>query len=359
MKTKTKNKSFQKKLNIIENEEVNSNRSINSNNLKTNFILLNKENNNGINNEIKKFDETIETSMDKNGKIRNKEIIYNINEIVPIHIESQIIYEYFKYSNPNEKKLFSYSDLKNFIFTKLNKGQSLKCNILKRNNKFYLYSDFSEHFILSAFPNKFKLRKNYVISLLYDNEKVDDSNIIAHLNGDLLKKNYILFDNGLSPKSKNYIQNKEDENLRKYLMEIKFDLFKNFTKGKIFIPDSSYKNNNFFNKNKDKNDKLSKLNDESINIYESEIPEYNKSNNKYYQKFSNRVRMSSSSNFKIIEEIKNENRNNNIITNQINKNNKKRVILESGKMSDKSYTMDFEYPLSPLEAFCICLSYLI
>ena len=363
---KPRNKTFVTKLNLKNNDdfiydnknEQNSNRSTNSNNLKTNFILLNKEENNkNNNNQNLNFGES-NIYLDKSEKKKDKEIIYNLTDILSDNEKMKLIYEYYKYSYPNDKKLFSNENLKIFLFTKLNKGQSLHCDILKRNNKFYLYSHLSEHFILSAFPIKFKLRKNYVISLLYDNDNnLDNSNIIAQFHGDLLRKNFILFDNGISPKSKEYKNNKEDENLRKYLMEIKFDLFKQFNRGKIYIPKSQYKNNKFFNKNIDKNDKLSKIYDDSINIYETEIPEYNKMNNKYYQKFSNRVKMSSSTNFKIIENIIEENQNN-LISNKIN-SKKKRVILESGKINDKSYTMDFQYPLSPLEAFGICLSFLI
>ena len=332
---KPRNKTFVTKLNLKNNDDFiydnkieNSNRSSNSNNLKTNFILLNKEDNNkNYNNQNLNFGES-NIYLDKNEKKNDKEIIYNLTDILSDNEKMKFIYEYYKYSYPNDKKLFSNENLKIFLFTKLNKGQSLHCNILKRNNNFYLYSNLSEHFILSAFPIKFKLRKNYVISLSYDNENnLDNSNIIAQFHGDLLKKNFILFDNGISPKSKEYKKNKEDENLRKYLMEIKFDLFKQFNRAKIYIPNSYYKNNKFFNKNIDKNDKLSKINDNSINIYETEIPEYNKMNNKYYQKFSNRVKMSSSTNFKIIENIIEENQNN-LISDKIN-SKKKRVILES------------------------------
>ena len=366
---KTKNKTFViSKLNLKNNDdfiyvnknEQNSNRSSNSNNLKTNFILLNKEEFNKNNNQIMNLEES-NNVLNKKEKNKDKEIIYNMTEILSDNEKMKFIYEYYKYSYPNDKKLFSNDSLKIFLLTKLNKGQSLQCNILKRENKFYLYSNLSEHFILSAYPLKFKLRKNYVISLSYNNENnYENSDIIAQFHGDLLKKNYILFDNGISPKSKEYKKNKEDENLRKYLLEIKFDLFKQFNRGKIYIPNCHYKNNKFLNKNIEKKDKLSKIDDNSINIYETEIPEYNKINNKYYQKFSNRVKMSSSSNFKIIENIIEETQNN-LISNKINnkKNKKKRVILESGKLNDKSYTMDFEYPLSPIEAFAICLSFLI
>ena len=197
---KPRNKTFVTKLNLKNNDDFiydnkieNSNRSSNSNNLKTNFILLNKEDNNkNYNNQNLNFGES-NIYLDKNEKKKDKEIIYNLTDILSDNEKMKFIYEYYKYSYPNDKKLFSNENLKIFLFTKLNKGQSLHCNILKRNNNFYLYSNLSEHFILSAFPIKFKLRKNYVISLSYDNESnLDNSNIIAQFHGDLLKKFYFI-----------------------------------------------------------------------------------------------------------------------------------------------------------------------
>ena len=72
---KPRNKTFVTKLNlknnddfIYDNKNENSNRSSNSNNLKTNFILLNKEENNkNYNNQILNFGES-NIYLDKNEK---------------------------------------------------------------------------------------------------------------------------------------------------------------------------------------------------------------------------------------------------------------------------------------------------
>lgn len=60
----------------------------------------------------------------------------------------------------------------------------------------------------------------------------------------------------------------------------------------------------------------------------------------YLSNFSTRVVKESSKNFILIEEDNQENN----------------IILQFGKIGDRSFSLDFTYPLSPLQAFAICLS---
>jgi tubby-related protein 1 len=54
--------------------------------------------------------------------------------------------------------------------------------------------------------------------------------------------------------------------------------------------------------------------------------------------FKGRVAKPSTKNFQLIEE------------------NGKEIFLQFGKVSDTTYAMDCQYPLSPFQAFAICLT---
>ncbi len=150
-----------------------------------------------------------------------------------------------------------------------------------------------------------------------------------------------MYDDGISPKIN---MNKKDSlnyNLRRYLLEVKKTNENNFLKGYIFMPEVNFEMNQFFNKDKEKKDKLSKLK-KGIKIFQTEEPSYDIVKKVYMNKYSSRVKISSNRNFRLIFED----------------NKMKKIILECGKVNDNIFIMDFSTPLSPLEAFGISISYL-
>ena len=264
-----------------------------------------------------------------NSVLKNYEPIFILNPKI-----KEKIYEYYKNNKNIESYDFSEEDRKKFLYERLNKEQKLECDILIRPDCFYAYS-ITEHFIFSAHKIKKKLRTNYIISSDYENN--NNENIIGQLNSNLFRNEFILYNNGISPKKYN-----ENENnfLRKYLVQIKFKNENNFKIGHIFIPKYGYDKNQFYNRDKDKNDKLSNLDSKDINVYQNESPELDVFKGYYVNNFSSRVKEKSENNFKIVDKVTNN------------------TILECGKISDNSFSMDFSYPFSPLEAFGISLSFL-
>ena len=223
-----------------------------------------------------------------------------------------------------------------FLLERFKNNQSLKCNILIRSDNFYVYSN-TEHFIFSAHKIKKKLYLNYIISSDYEGK-----NKIAQINSSLFKNEYIMYDDGISPKEINIGNNTSNNKIRRYLLQVKFKNENNLQRGYIYLPETNYEINIFYNKDKDKNDKLSNLQNGVI-LYKTEEPEFDLVKRKYINKFSSRIKESSIKNFRLVE-----------TKDKINK-----VILECGKVKDNYFIMDFTSPLSPLEAFGISLSYLI
>ena len=76
-------------------------------------------------------------------------------------------------------------------------------------------------------------------------------------------------------------------------------------------------------------------------------PEWDYQYNNYKMNFNRRVKQISKKNFILIN---NSSKNN-------DENNKH--ILQCGKIDDKTYALDFISPLSPFEAFCICITSLV
>ena len=301
------------------------------NDTNTDRIKLNDRLNTNKENELNQNNNFIYKNKQEN-ELKSKD---KIPLITPFN-KNENVYKYYL-----DKKNISFYKISEeeriqFLFERFKNNQTLKCNILIRSGNLYVYTSNTEHFIFSAHKIKNKLRGNYIITSDYEGK-----NKIAQINSSLFKNEYIMYDDGISPK---IIMNKKDSlnyNLRRYLLEVKKTKENNFLKGYIFMPEVNFEMNQFFNKDKEKKDKLSKLK-KGIKIFQTEEPSYDIIKKVYINKYSSRVKMSSNRNFRLIFED----------------NKMKKIILECGKVNDNIFIMDFSTPLSPLEAFGISISYL-
>ena len=301
------------------------------NDTNTDRIKLNDRLNTNKENELNQNNNFIYKNKQES-ELKSKE---KIPLITPFN-KNENVYKYYL-----DKKSISFYKISEeeriqFLFERFKNNQTLKCNILIRSGNLYVYTSNTQHFIFSAHKIKNKLRGNYIITSDYEGK-----NKIAQINSSLFKNEYIMYDDGISPKIN---MNKKDNlnyNLRRYLLEVKKTNENNFLKGYIFMPEVNFEMNQFFNKDKEKKDKLSKLK-KGIKIFQTEEPSYDIVKKVYMNKYSSRVKISSNRNFRLIFED----------------NKMKKIILECGKVNDNIFIMDFSTPLSPLEAFGISISYL-
>ncbi len=301
------------------------------NDTNTDRIKLNDRLNTNKENELNQNNNFIYKNKQES-ELKSKE---KIPLITPFN-KNENVYKYYL-----DKKSISFYKISEeeriqFLFERFKNNQTLKCNILIRSGNLYVYTSNTQHFIFSAHKIKNKLRGNYIITSDYEGK-----NKIAQINSSLFKNEYIMYDDGISPKIN---MNKKDSlnyNLRRYLLEVKKTNENNFLKGYIFMPEVNFEINQFFNKDKEKKDKLSKLK-KGIKIFQTEEPSYDIVKKVYMNKYSSRVKISSNRNFRLIFED----------------NKMKKIILECGKVNDNIFIMDFSTPLSPLEAFGISISYL-
>ena len=301
------------------------------NDTNTDRIKLNDRLNTNKENELNQNNNFIYKNKQEN-ELKSKD---KILLITPFN-KNENVYKYYL-----DKKSISFYKISEeeriqFLFERFKNNQTLKCNILIRSGNLYVYTSNTQHFIFSAHKIKNKLRGNYIITSDYEGK-----NKIAQINSSIFKNEYIMYDDGISPKIN---MNKKDSlnyNLRRYLLEVKKTKENNFLKGYIFMPEVNFEINQFFNKDKEKKDKLSKLK-KGIKIFQTEEPSYDIVKKVYMNKYSSRVKISSNRNFRLIFED----------------NKMKKIILECGKVNDNIFIMDFSTPLSPLEAFGISISYL-
>ena len=299
---------------------------VNSPKTDSHFLTAEDENKNDSDNKIIVKNKKNKNSSFKNSK--NKLTLINENQIKNNE-------EIFLYFNEEINKKYDQDQILYFIFSRLDKDKTLNCNILFRNDSYILYSN-SQKFIISAKKEFSFFHENY---LIYSTREFSNSSIIAKLHSYLSRTEFILYDKGLNPAKLKNINEQNKNNLRRYLLQIKFLNDKKYEHFMVYLPKNNYFNNNIYNMNSNHRDKLDKDNMNEIDIYENSLPKFDFSSHKYIDTFSDRVQEKSKFNFKIITENK--------------------ISIECGKVNDINYILDISYPFSPLEAFAIALSVFI
>ena len=309
-------------------------------NSESNLII--RENKNIIDNEKNK-----KRKIKSIIKLKDNQLVLNKNK----EAKNNDIYNYLMKDEDlkniqNIKKLndmYNKNEILNFIFSRLDKSKTLKCNIFINSennvNNYILYSH-SHKFIISAKYDFSLFHNNYII---YSSRDFLPQSAIAKLHSYSQKNEFILYDMGESPK---VIKNKVNTSnvsvkIRKYLMEIKYLNDKKFQNFNIYLPKNDFFNNYLFNMDENHKDKLSNkiLENETI-ILENNKPKYDINSKKFIDRFNDRIKEKSKFNFKIL--YKN--------------NDNENISIECGKINENNYALDIGYPLSPLEGFAISVA---
>ena len=160
------------------------------NDTNTDRIKLNDRLNTNKENELNQNNNFIYKNKQES-ELKSKE---KIPLITPFN-KNENVYKYYL-----DKKSISFYKISEeeriqFLFERFKNNQTLKCNILIRSGNLYVYTSNTQHFIFSAHKIKNKLRGNYIITSDYEGK-----NKIAQINSSLFKNEYIMYDDGISPK---------------------------------------------------------------------------------------------------------------------------------------------------------------
>lgn len=208
--------------------------------------------------------------------------------------------------------------------------------------EYHLYLSYNYTYLMSAKKWSIMKRSNYLMS----SDKTISRNslsYIGNLRSNFLGTEFTIYDNGESPeKCKDF--NKIRSELGLILYESNILGTRGPRKMKVIIPDCkqnseqpiSYKPKNE-NEGLILNHKIGK--NEGVRTFINKPPKWNEQYQAFVLNFNGRVDKPSVKNFQLIEE-----------------KNEDVIYMQFGRVGPDVFNVDFQYPLSPLQAFSIAMS---
>ncbi|KAM5209702.1 tubby-related protein 2 isoform 2-T2 [Hipposideros larvatus] len=213
---------------------------------------------------------------------------------------------------------------------------------------YYLYLEAAEgqkHFLLAARKRKRSKTSNYLISLDPTDLSRNGDNIVGKVRSNVLGTKFTIFDSGTNPKRKNSIPGSGW--IRKELGAVCYETnvlgFRGPRKMTVIIPGIDAQNGRIsIQPQNEQGSLLSRLQNGAIQgliLLRNKAPMWSDERGVYVLNFKGRVTQASVKNFQIVH------------PDDLND-----VVLQFGRVAPDMFTMDFCFPLCPLQAFAICLS---
>jgi len=183
---------------------------------------------------------------------------------------------------------------------------------------------------------------HYLISHKKDEIKKNSKFFIGKLRGNFNKSEYNIYDTGKNPK-KTSNSSEYRENLGAILYESSSVGVKGPRKMRVMVPEVMQNGDIVKFKPSSKNDgivgnvKNNRM--DGIRVLENKKPKWNERNQAYVLDFNGRVEKPSVKNFQLVDPRDEDD-----------------VIMQFGKVTDDTFNLDLEWPLSPYQAFCIALT---
>ncbi|XP_063513344.1 tubby-related protein 2 isoform X6 [Pongo pygmaeus] len=168
------------------------------------------------------------------------------------------------------------------------------------------------HFLLAGRKRRRSKTSNYLISLDPSHLSRDGDNFVGKVRSNVFSTKFTIFDNGVNPDREHLIRN--TARIRRELGAVCYEqesLLSRYQRG----------------------DKQGLL------LLHNKTPSWDKENGVYTLNFHGRVTRASVKNFQIVDP-----------------KNEEHLVLQFGRVGPDTFTMDFCFPFSPLQAFSVCLS---
>ncbi|TPX30731.1 hypothetical protein SmJEL517_g05775 [Synchytrium microbalum] len=258
------------------------------------------------------------------------------------------------------------------ILTKpLPQGQKLLCKIIRHKEgveKLYPSyevfiedpADTSKTFLMAARKRKKSRTSNYIITstrLPVGNKKEKDAkdykrDVIGKVRSNFLGTAFAIYDNGRNPMPNGLAGNavgpiQRQKMLREELGSVIYDPnilgFKGPRKMTVLLPGMTRNGNRIPLRPTQSKDTLleqyKSKNEREMLVLHNKSPQWNEETQSYVLNFNGRVTLASVKNFQIVHD-----------------NDLDYVILQFGRISENEFTMDFQYPLSAIQAFGIAIT---
>ncbi|XP_058136532.1 tubby-related protein 2 isoform X2 [Dasypus novemcinctus] len=213
---------------------------------------------------------------------------------------------------------------------------------------YYLYleaADGRKHFLLAGRKRKRSKTSNYLISLDPTDLSRDGDNFVGKVRSNVLGTKFTIFDNGVNPDRKNFVL--ESARIREELGAVCYETnvlgFRGPRKMTVIIPGIDAQNQRISvqpqNEQETLLSRLQRGANQGLVLLQNKAPSWSDESGAYVLNFHGRVTRASVKNFQIVHP-----------------DDPDYLVLQFGRVAPDTFTMDFRFPLCPLQAFAICLS---
>ncbi|XP_060030095.1 tubby-related protein 2 isoform X4 [Erinaceus europaeus] len=247
-------------------------------------------------------------------------------------------------------------DMEAYVLRPAQQGCMVQC-LINRNKRgvdkgmfpfYYLYLEAAEgrkHFLLAGRKRKKSKTSNYLISLDPTDLSRDGENFVGKVRSNVLGTKFTIFNNGVNPERRNLIS--EAAQIREELGAVCYETnvlgFRGPRKMTVIVPEIDAQNRRISvqpqNEQESLLNRLQRGARQGLVLLQNKTPSWSDESGAYVLNFHGRVTRASVKNFQIVQP-----------------NDSDCLVLQFGRVAPDTFTMDFSYPLCPLQAFAICLS---
>ncbi|XP_039724461.1 tubby-related protein 2 [Pteropus medius] len=247
-------------------------------------------------------------------------------------------------------------DMEAYVLRPATRGRTVQCRISRDKHGvdkgmfpfYYLYLEAAEgqkHFLLAGRKRRRSKTSNYLISLDPTDLSRDGDNFVGKVRSNVLGTKFTIFDNGVNPERKNFVP--ETDRIREELGAVCYETnvlgFRGPRKMTVIIPGIDAQNRRISVQPLNEQESLLSLLQHGANqgliLLQNKAPSWSDESGAYVLNFHGRVTRASVKNFQIVHP-----------------DDPDYLVLQFGRVAPDTFTMDFRFPLCPLQAFAICLS---
>nr|KAF6412126.1 TUB like protein 2 [Rousettus aegyptiacus] len=247
-------------------------------------------------------------------------------------------------------------DMEAYVLRPATRGRTVQCRISRDKHGvdkgmfpfYYLYLEAAEgqkHFLLAGRKRRRSKTSNYLISLDPTDLSRDGDNFVGKVRSNVLGTKFTIFDNGVNPERKNFVP--ETDRIREELGAVCYETnvlgFRGPRRMTVIIPGIDAQNRRISVQPLNEQESLLSLLQHGVNqgviLLQNKAPSWSDESGAYVLNFHGRVTRASVKNFQIVHP-----------------DDPDYLVLQFGRVAPDTFTMDFRFPLCPLQAFAICLS---
>ncbi|EPQ15963.1 Tubby-related protein 2 [Myotis brandtii] len=251
------------------------------------------------------------------------------------------------------------ADLEEYVLRPAVRGCTMQCCISRDKRGidkgmfpfYYLYLEAinghsRKHFLLAGRKRKMSTTSNYLISLDPTDLSRDGQSFVGKVSrSNVFGTKFTIFDNGVNPEKKYFIP--DTGRIREELGVVCYDTnvlgFRGPRKMSVIIPGIDGQNKRISVQPQNERDRLMSRIQRGANqglvLLQNKAPSWSYETGAYVLNFHGRVTQASVKNFQIVYP-----------------DDPDYLVLQFGRVAPDMFTMDFCFPLCPLQAFAICLS---